>query len=337
MQVIGFPEDPMLRFSLRQLTYFASAAETASISSASRALNVSQPAISAAISHLEREVGTQLFIRHHGRGLSLTPEGRRFLAEARDVLARATHLVTGRHEDGGPLSGAVDLGFFTTFGPFFLPGLMKSFQQDRPAVELRLHEGDADRLYAGLTGGSLDMAISYDFASGPGVARELLLERPPYLLLPRQHPMARQARIRLRDLRDEPFVLHDLPHSRNYLASIFNEVGIEPRVRHRTSSFELVRGLVAGGEGVSILVMRPAGDRSYDGHAIVCRPITDRVPGLRIMMLTRSQSPPSRVQAALMEATRGFFERSRQREARGRNRSYQPASARKSQGILARA
>lgn len=297
----------MLRFSLRQLTYFASAAETASISRASRTLNVSQPAISAAISHLEREVGTPLFIRHHGRGLALTPEGRRFLVEAREVLAGATRLVTGRQDGGGPLSGTVDLGFFTTFGPFFLPGLLKAFQKEHPAVEARLHEGDADRLYSGLTGGSLDVAISYDFASGVGVTRELLLERPPYLLMPRRHPMAGRARVRLRDLRGEPFVLHDLPHSRAYMASIFREVGMEPLVRHRTSSFELVRGLVASGEGVSILVMRPAGDRSYDGHAIVCRPIADEVPGLRIMMLSRSQARTSRIQAALMDQTRRYF------------------------------
>jgi DNA-binding transcriptional LysR family regulator len=297
----------LLRFSLRQLTYFASAAETASISSASRALHVSQPAISAAIAHLEREVGTQLFIRHHGRGLSLTPEGRRFLADTRDVLGRASHLLTSRQEDGGPLSGAIDLGFFITFGPFFMPGLLKAFQREHPGVEVRFHEGDADRLYSGLIGGSLDLALAYDLGTGPGVTRELLLERPPYLLLPKRHPMARKASIRLADLRREPFVLHDLPHSRAYMASVFQQVDMEPLVRHRTSSFELVRGLVASGEGVSILVMRPVGDRSYDGNAIVCRPIADPVPGLRIMMLSRSQTPPSRVQEAMMREMRSYF------------------------------
>ena len=295
------------RFSLRQLTYFASAAETASISKASRVLNVSQPAISAAISHLESEVGTPLFIRHHGRGLALTPEGRRFLAEAREVLGSAARLVTGRQDDGGPVTGVVDLGFFTTFGPFFMPGLRQAFQAEHPAVEVRLHEGDADRLYEGLTGGSLDLAISYDFVSGLGTARELLLERAPYLLMPRRHHMARRDSISLKDLEAEPFVLHDLPHSRNYMAAIFRAAGIDPLVRHRTSSFELVRGLVASGEGVSILVMRPAGDRSYDGHAIVCRPLSDALPNLKIMMLTASPGRPSRLQAALMDCTRRYF------------------------------
>lgn len=301
----------MLRFSLRQLTYFVSAAENASISKASRLLNVSQPSISAAISHLEREVGTALFIRRHGQGLSPTPEGRRFLTEAREVLARATRLVSDRRESGGQLQGALDLGFFTTFGPFFLPGLLTSFQREYPGVEIRFHEGDADGLYGGITSGSLDLAISYDFGFGPGVVKDLLLEWPAYILLPPNHRLARKRVVSLRELKDEPVVMHDLPHSRAYLASVFQAVGIEPRVRHRTSSFELVRGLVGIGQGISVLVARPASDRAYDGSSIVCRPIAESVPGLRVILVRRAQASPSRVQRALTDHTRDFFAASR--------------------------
>jgi hypothetical protein len=49
------------------------AGETGSITLASERVYISQPSISTAISHLERELGVQLFIRHHAQGLSLTP------------------------------------------------------------------------------------------------------------------------------------------------------------------------------------------------------------------------------------------------------------------------
>lgn len=297
----------LLRFSLRQLTYFVTAAENGSVVNAARLLHVSQSSISAAIAHLEREIGVQLVLRQHGKGLHPTPEGRRVLAEAKEVLGAAARLVSERRGNSGRLRGELDLGFFTTFGPFFLPRLISSFQKLHPDVQVRFHEGDADRLYSSLMAGQIDLAISYDFGFGPGVARELLLERPPYILLPRGHRLAASKQIHMRQLATEPFVLHDLPHSRDYIGSVFQKAGIDPVVRHRTSSFELVRALVGSGEGVSLLVMRPAGDRSYDGHSLVCRPISDKAPSLRVIMASLNQAAPRALLGAFMQHTRAQF------------------------------
>jgi len=60
-------------FTLKQLEYFVAAGERGSITFAAEKVNISQPSISAAITHLEAEFGVQLFIRHHAQGLSLTP------------------------------------------------------------------------------------------------------------------------------------------------------------------------------------------------------------------------------------------------------------------------
>ena len=70
-----------MKFTLRQLAYFIAAAETGSITQASKRASISQPAISTAISHIERELEVQLFLRHHAQGLSLTPAGRALLRE----------------------------------------------------------------------------------------------------------------------------------------------------------------------------------------------------------------------------------------------------------------
>ena len=83
-----------MRFSLRQLEYFIAAGETGSITLASEMIHISQPSISTAISHLERELNVQLFIRHHAQGLSLTPVGRALLSEAKRVVGQAESLYT---------------------------------------------------------------------------------------------------------------------------------------------------------------------------------------------------------------------------------------------------
>jgi len=53
------------------------AAEAGTITGAARALNISQPSVSAAIAELEASFDLQLFVRHHAQGLSsrlVTPE-----------------------------------------------------------------------------------------------------------------------------------------------------------------------------------------------------------------------------------------------------------------------
>ena len=60
-------------FSLRELRYFLGAADHRSATAAATALNVSQPSISLAVAGLEKRLGVQLFVRHHARGLALTP------------------------------------------------------------------------------------------------------------------------------------------------------------------------------------------------------------------------------------------------------------------------
>jgi DNA-binding transcriptional LysR family regulator len=72
-----------MRYTLRQLEYFVAAGETGSITLASEQVNISQPSVSTAISHLEKELGVQLFIRHHAQGLSLTAVGRSLLHKQR--------------------------------------------------------------------------------------------------------------------------------------------------------------------------------------------------------------------------------------------------------------
>ena len=81
-----------MKFTLRQLSYFIAAADTGSITLASKRANISQPAISTAISHIERELKVQLFLRHHAQGLSLTPAGRTLLRETKQLLKQAEGL-----------------------------------------------------------------------------------------------------------------------------------------------------------------------------------------------------------------------------------------------------
>lgn len=297
----------MIQYSLKQLAYFAAAAERRSVTKAAAALNVSQPSVSTAIAHLERVLGTQLFLRHHAQGLSPTPAGRRLFLEARSLLAHAEELGSGFEREGGALRGELQLGYFVTLAPYYLPGLLREFVARNPEVAVRLHEGDMEGLRQALALGTLDLALLYDLALGPDVAAEPVAALKPYALLPKGHALAARQRVTLRALAREPFILLDLPHSREYFRAVFLTEGLEPVVRYATPSLEMVRGLVASGHGIALLNIRPAGDRAYDGTQLACRALVEETPPLRIVIARSLAARPTRATEALIAAAKDYF------------------------------
>ena len=82
----------------------------------------------------------------------------------------------------------------------------------------------------------------------------------------------------------EPFILLDLPHSRELMLSILHDAGLDPEVRFRSASYETVRTFVANGHGYSILHQRPQHGLTYDGGHVAAVAIKDRVPELSIVL-----------------------------------------------------
>ena len=295
-----------MSFTLRQLSYFVAAAEHGSVAGAAREMHISQPSMSAAVAKLEDLFGVQLFHRHHGHGVVLTPAGNQVLARARGLLAHAQdfeHDVAGLATE---VRGEIAVGCFSSFAPFFMPSLVVAFAKAYPSAGITLREGD-EAMLAGLRSGLFEALIMYEPAARDDVESVLLGEFTPYALLPASHSLAKKRRVSLHELCREPMILLDMAPSRDYFLSLFTGVGLQPQVRYYSPSFEMVRGLVAKGLGVSILVTRPHGDRSYDGAKLACRPLTESVPPGRIVLARLPQSHPTKLAQAFEEFCRTRF------------------------------
>lgn len=298
-----------MQYSLRQLRYFATAAEHGSVTVAARHLGVSQPTISTAIGHLERMFGVSLFRRHHARGLSPTTAGRRLATEARRLLAHASEFEADAHGLGEGLAGPVDLGCFVTLAPFFLPRLLIDFSRRHPAIAVRLHEGDLAALGRELERDHVELAMLYDLGLGTHLALTKLATLAPHVVLAARDPLARLARVPLARLVERPMVLLDLPHSRDYFLSLFLTRGFEPQIRHRSASFEVVRALVGQGHGYSLLNLRPQNGRTYDGGRVVCRPLAEPLPALSIVLARPAGARMTRAAQALHDHAVDWFAR----------------------------
>ncbi len=254
-----------LRFTLRQLEYFVAVGETGSIAAASERIRISPPSISVAISQLESEFKIQLFIRKHAQGLTLTPGGKRFFAEAKTLLhdAEALHDLAG--EISGSVRGRLRVGSLITLAPLVMPKLRSSFETTHEGASIQQSEGDQATLLDSLRTGDIDVALTYDMGLQDDIRFLPLATLPPYVLMSPQHPLVGRKTVSLEDLAPHPLVLLDLPYSREYFLSIFHAAGLRPKIGERTQDLAVLRSLVANNYGYAILNIRPQNTSAPDG------------------------------------------------------------------------
>ena len=287
-----------MQFSLRQLRYVVAAAEAGNLTEAARQLSVSQPSVSSAIAELEAAVGANLFVRHHARGVTLTPVGERMVNEARLLLKHASDFGQNASELSGALKGEIVVGCFLTLAVRFMPALLARFAKLYPGITVRLQEGDQEELIGMLLAGRAELALAYSFALPEELLAQPLAVLPPHAVVAADHRLARRDRISLRDLADEPFILLDLPFSREYFFALFHSVGMEPRIVFRSRSQELIRGLVAHGHGFAIQNAIAGTNIAYDGASVAILPLDAQLTPTRIMCLRHRQYPLRQAVAA---------------------------------------
>jgi DNA-binding transcriptional LysR family regulator len=286
-------------FSFRQLEYFVAVAECGSTSAAARAKHVSQPSISLALSQLETVLGESLFRRQGGRGLELTVVGQRTLGRARDILGLAT-VIAEQPTASQQLAGHMSLVCFQDLGPYFAPRLLAGFRALHPQVQVTLLETDLAQVSRTLASGKAEVALTYELGIEPLTERHVLAELEPYALLPTDHPLAAQERVSLGDLANECLILEDIVQTREYFMSLFWMHDLQPASQQFTQTFEMQRGLVAHGYGVALSCTRPAGDCSYDGRPLACRPLRETVKSQRVVLAQSGAMRPSPIVQAFM-------------------------------------
>jgi DNA-binding transcriptional LysR family regulator len=285
--------------SLRALRYIVVTADCGNLTEAARQLNVSQPSISAAIAQFEAEYGTQIFVRHHARGVTMTVAGRRIVNEARILLNYARDFSQNARSMADEVRGEISVGCFWTIATHFMPSLLSRFAESHPGIAVDLEEGDQDMILDGLIQGRTELALAYELAKPDDIEADELAVLPPYAVLPADHPLAaRDDGVRLAELAGEPFVLLDMPHSRDYFLSLFRSVRVEPRIVFRSRVYELVRGLVGQGRGYTIQNVLPRTQTTHDGGRVASVPILDRLEPVRVVSLRlKRQAPRPAVEA----------------------------------------
>ncbi|WP_242389801.1 LysR family transcriptional regulator [Kosakonia cowanii] len=245
-----------MNIELRHLRYFIAVAEELHFGHAAARLNISQPPLSQQIQILEQQVGVRLLARTN-RSVSLTPAGRQFLADSRQILnqvdeaaARALRLHQGE-------TGELRIGF-TSSAPFIkaVSDTLSSFRQRYPDVHIQTREINTREQIAPLNEGTLDLGLMRNTPLPETLAWEVILREPLLAMIPRDHPLATRTAVSLHELAQEPFVFFD-PHVGTGLyddiLSLMRRYQLTPRIAQEVGEAMTIIGLVAAGLGVSIL------------------------------------------------------------------------------------
>ena len=292
---------------LRHLRYFLAIAADRHFTRAAQRLGIAQPPLSQQIRQLEEEVAARLFTRT-ARGVALTAAGEAFLPHAEAALREVERARTAvRRISNGDL-GTVRIGFTSaaSLNPL-VSATISSFRGAYPDVELRLVVQPTTPLLAHLSHDVIDVA----FVRPTSTERETLRAIPLpherlWIALPAQHALAARNRLRLGDLRNEPFILYPRANGSLLYDSIIaacQTAGFSPRVVQESPQMASMVSLVAAGVGVtlvpeSVCQLRPAGVRYV--------PIQGQKP-LSMLWLVAPRGPtPPAVSNFLRHAERFF-------------------------------
>jgi DNA-binding transcriptional LysR family regulator len=259
----------------RRLGYFVAVAEELSFTRAAERLHMAQPPLSQQIALLEKELGATLFdrsrrtIRLTAAGAALLPEARRLLADLDETTRMVRRVAEGA-------IGRLTVGFVPSAINGALPGLLRTFRTDHPAVELTLREMAPDALLRAVHDRRLDLAMLYLPIGEPDLAVHPLAAEDLLLALPDDHPAADAETVALADVAGQPFVLpeqHDVPGLHAAVTALFADAGITPLVAQRgVWLMQTVLGLVAAGIGLAVV---PSSVSALRRTGVTLRPIRD--------------------------------------------------------------
>jgi LysR family transcriptional regulator, transcription activator of glutamate synthase operon len=239
---------------IRQLRSAVAVARRLSFTGAAEELAIAQPALSQQIAGLERELGVRLFERTNRR-VRLTDAGAAFAARAERILSDLAAASEEMSAFAGGLRGRVTVGTYQSFAEYSLPKLLGRFHAAHPGVEIALREGIADALLARLRAGSLDAFVGHldESRDASDLRAEPLFEDELVIATAARHRLAARGRVRIEELRDEPFVIfRPGSASTDRLYRLTRGAGFEPRVSFESEDTMTVRSLVAEGLGVAL-------------------------------------------------------------------------------------
>jgi len=242
----------MINLPLRQVATFVCLAETQSFRRAAERLRLSQPAVSAHIRELERQVGVAL-VHRTTRHVSLTVEGKAFAVRARRALDELAMASEDLRELAAVHRGRVTVACIVPMMATVVPKVIQRLNQLHPGLEIEIWDVLSGQLGQLIARGEADLALG-PRPTDANLSFALLGRDYFVAAVPAGHPLAEREAVTLRELLTYPLITTSRnTNARRVLERAINQIHQTLRPQFDLVHHFSVGKLVEAGLGVTVL------------------------------------------------------------------------------------
>ena len=242
-----------MHIEFRHLRTIRAIHETGGLARAAEALNMTQSALSHQVKGLEDQAGVELFVRR-SKPLKLSAAGQKMLRAAEDILPRLAALEEEfaglRRGNVGRLHIAIEChACFDWLFP-----VLEHFRHAWPEVDVDIRPGLAFDALPALHREEVDLVISSDPETLPGIDFIPLFYYEPVFVAARQHPLAAKPFVEAADFRDQTLITYPVDRARlDVFTELLTPARVEPRAIRQVELTAVILLLVASNRGVAVL------------------------------------------------------------------------------------
>ena len=259
---------------LRHLRYFVGVAEALSFTKAAEKLHTAQPSLSRQVKDLEEELGVRLLNRTK-QLVTLTDEGRSFLADAKRLLALAAETIESvRRLQSGEVR-ALNIGYVSNLFYDLLPRTLASFRQLFPTVSVNLFDMSCGEQFRALEDGKLDLGFVglHEPIARRGLEFRTIASYKTVAALPKDNPLASKTKVALKALAPMFFIgmsEASYPYYREWLSKTCHHAGFIPKVLQDVDLERTMIHAISAGLGVALV---PEQLKKLPHKNVVFRPV----------------------------------------------------------------
>ncbi len=241
-----------MNITFRQLRLFMALADTGSVSAAARALHVTQPSASMQLREITESVGLPLY-EVVGKKIFLTDAGHDLAQTARTISQAWSSFEQTCDSYRGLTRGQLKISVVST-AKYFMPRLLGAFCRKHPDIDVALEILNRDGVVQRLRDNQDDLYIMSMPPPDIELSDEVFMPNPIVVIAASSEPLARAAKVSLKDLAEHRFILREKGSGTRMAADRhFRQYRFTPDVRLELGSNESVKEAVAGGLGIGVV------------------------------------------------------------------------------------
>ena len=261
---------------------FIQAVDQGSLSRAAKALDYTPSGVSQLISALERDLGFPVLERG-SHGVAPTKEGARILPVARAAVQEEDRLLQMGSEIKGLSTGQVTIGSYPSVAAHWLPGVIKAFHEQYPAIEVRIMEGIHQEINEWMGSKEVDLGfMSYE----PSLSYDWIpLARDPMVAaLPKSHPFAKRKSYPIENCSNEAFIMPGKGQDVDTLGVLARHK-LNPHIAYETIETVATLGMIEAGMGMTIINSLAVQKYAFDVALVPVKPAESILFGIAVPSL----------------------------------------------------